>query len=355
MADAILCVCVCCGKNFDSVPSKPRKYCGIDCYRALQRAGKYKRGHGEDFHRAPCAQCGSEVRRSPSVKRDGTQSSIVFCSRKCYDTKRTLEIESRARDCLHCRMSFSPDNAKTKYCGWACRAYALKAKAKNCPNCGCLFSPVRPQRATGKMVSYNAGKTCGKACQIAWISNNESRKLKIGAAFSGEKHPNWQGGKSILNNISNRGPNWKKQRERALARDGRRCVDCGLTEDQCIQVFGRSLDVDHIVPFHNFGSYREANLLSNLACRCASCHRIEEATRGMVQMVLPMQEGSKGHKGYSRGEKINTAKLKEADIYFIRRRAGDGELVEIIHQDYPHVLRVTIASVVSRKTWRHVH
>jgi len=179
--------------------------------------------------------------------------------------------------------------------------------------------------------------------------------LKIGAAFAGDKHPNWQGGKSILNNTSNRGPNWKKQRERALVRDGRKCVDCGLTEGQCIQVFGRSLDVDHIVPFHNFGSYREANRLSNLACRCASCHRIEEATRSMVQMVLPMQDSeSRMHKGYANGENINTAKLTELDVKRIRARAASGEAPAIIHDDYAKVRRSAIIAIIQRKTWRHV-
>jgi hypothetical protein len=56
-----------------------------------------------------------------------------------------------------------------------------------------------------------------------------------------------------------------------------------------------------VVPFHNFNSYKKANALSNLQCRCASCHKRAESKRGMVQMVLPMQDSAnRMHKGFKR-------------------------------------------------------
>lgn len=353
MADAILCACTMCGKGFTPKPNNPNKYCSMSCYRAAQRSGQYKRGHGPEFPRAPCSHCGVTVERIPSKKRNGEQSDKVFCSRSCYDASRTAIRLSRAKNCAHCSAEFIPSR-DNRYCSDDCCKAAKKARPKHCLNCECFFTPVK-RHTSGRMISHNSGKLCSAECHIAWISNNEVRKQKIGDAFRGENHPNWQGGKSILNNISNRGPNWSSQRRAALKRDGHRCVDCQMTEDQCRQAYGRSLDVDHVIPFHNFDSYKKANALSNLACRCASCHRIAEAKRGMVQMVLPMQESIKRmHKGYCHGERVNTAKLSELDVRRIRRRAGEGEEAASIHADYQQVNRATVRDIIAGKTWRHV-
>ncbi len=76
------------------------------------------------------------------------------------------------------------------------------------------------------------------------------------------------------------GPNWARQRARALARDGHRCQRCGAkaTPD-------RPLHVHHIRPFRTFGyipgvndAYKEANRLDNLITLCARCHRLAETT-----------------------------------------------------------------------------
>lgn len=353
MADAILCSCTVCGKGFTPKPHKSNKYCGMPCYRAAQRAGEYKRGHGPEFPRAPCHHCGVTVERIPSQKRNGEQSDKVFCSRDCYDASRTAERQKRARQCPHCCEAFIPDG-DSKYCSEVCWKAAKKAKPKRCLNCECLFTPVK-RHPSGRMISHNSGKVCSAECQIAWIRNNETRKQKIGEAFRGEKHPNWQGGKSMLNNISNRGPNWQRQRRSALKRDGHRCVDCQMTEDESRNIYGRSLDVDHIIPFHNFDSYKKANVLSNLACRCASCHRIAEAKRGMVQMVLPMQDSAKRmHKGYCQGERVKSAKLTELDVRRIRQRACGGETAASIHADYQQVHRSAVQAIIVGKSWRHV-
>jgi DEAD/DEAH box helicase domain-containing protein len=75
------------------------------------------------------------------------------------------------------------------------------------------------------------------------------------------------------------GPNWQKQRERALSRDGYRCRTCGSEAAP-----GRSLHVHHIRSFRDYGyipgvneSYRLANEVENLVTLCASCHRQAEA------------------------------------------------------------------------------
>lgn len=60
-------------------------------------------------------------------------------------------------------------------------------------------------------------------------------------------------------------------REVALQRDNYTCVDCGMTDYEHQERWGRGITVDHI---DGQGRYSETqnNELSNLATRCLSCH-----------------------------------------------------------------------------------
>ena len=354
MTAAILSICLACGKEFSHSPTKAGKFCCVACYRAHQRNGEYKRGPEPSTARTPCAHCGAAVVGVLSKKRNGERSDLRFCNRACYDAYRAKIIANRSIDCIHCGAFFSPSAHRAgKYCSDACRIAHRKAKPKLCVNCKCLFTPVKLMPSRNKYVSHNSGKTCSAECQNQWTRNDPERKRKIGIAFSGHLHPNWQGGKSLMNNTSNRGPNWKTQRKAALARDKYMCVDCGITESACIEKFGRSLDVDHIAPFHNFNSYKKANALSNLECRCPSCHKKEESKRGMVQMVLPMQDSvRRQHKGMS--GRTSNQKLCAAQVACIRSRHSNGDSLADIHADYPIVGIHAVRAVVQRKTWKSI-
>lgn len=352
MAEAILCECRTCGKSFSPRPRKANKYCCSECYRSAQSAGLYKGTREKQRQPAPCHNCGAGVIRSPSIKRNGDKSEKVFCGRDCYDKARAKAIAARSRSCAHCGLSFIANVSTAKFCGEQCWKDDRKAKPKRCLSCNCLFTPVKLNRSSGRMISYNGGKTCSPKCENDWIRNNPERKRKIGEAFRGHLHPNWQGGKSLLNNVSNRGPNWQRQRAEAIRRD-KRCLDCGISNDQCKEKFGRCLDVDHVVPFHNFSNYRKANALSNLECRCASCHRIAETKRSMIQMVLPMQESEKRkHKG--RVGKFSNARLTELDVRLIRRRFDEGESISMLAAEFTAVGMTAVRDVAKRKTWRHI-
>jgi 5-methylcytosine-specific restriction endonuclease McrA len=80
-------------------------------------------------------------------------------------------------------------------------------------------------------------------------------------SIAGEKHWAWRGGHDEY-----RGANWKKERLLAVARDNGRCQRCGL------QV-GTGIDVHHIRPYRLFKSADKANVLDNLMCLCARCHK----------------------------------------------------------------------------------
>lgn len=82
---------------------------------------------------------------------------------------------------------------------------------------------------------------------------------------------------------ADRGPSWPAQRERALARDDRRCRLCHAPERT-----GRSHDVHHVRPFQAFGYVAgnnrhdiAANALDNLITLCRACHRVAERALGL--------------------------------------------------------------------------
>jgi 5-methylcytosine-specific restriction endonuclease McrA len=229
-----------------------------------------------------------------------------------------------------------------------------KATPKNCLNCECLFTGLKWFPSRGKFASTNGNRTCSRVCHLEWIRRNPERKAKISAAFTGHRHPNWQGGKARLNSISRRGTGWQKQRRAALARDRFQCADCGVSEAECRERYGRGLDVDHIEPFHNFRNSQEANRLRNLVSRCASCHRKAEAKRTGVQMALPFGDSEKRrHKGYARGERVNTAKVTALDVMAIRARCAAGMSRHKLAKEYGLAL-TTVSHMVARKIWRHV-
>jgi hypothetical protein len=221
---------------------------------------------------------------------------------------------------------------------------------QRCTHCGAVFTPVKLMRRSSglRYVAHSSGKTCSPACQYGRArSADASRGLKR------EMNPNWKGGTSHQD-LGHRGPNWAKQRSKALKRDGYACVDCSISEEDCCRQFGRSLDVDHVVPFHNFSSYVKANVLSNLACRCASCHRKAEALRSMCQMVLPLS-GKKagGHRGALRGEMANGAKLTRAIVMEIRRSADAGVFIGEISRMFS-ISTSHACQIVSGKVWREL-
>jgi hypothetical protein len=114
--------------------------------------------------------------------------------------------------------------------------------------------------------------TCSPECWREWIKNNPERKEKISAAFTGSKHPNWQGG-AQMGNRGYRGPGWGGIRRKALALAGYMCKQCGISNADHLRNHGSSLEINHIRPFWQFqGDNEKANRQSNLEALCKSCH-----------------------------------------------------------------------------------
>jgi len=83
--------------------------------------------------------------------------------------------------------------------------------------------------------------------------------------------------------IRSYGPNWQQQRNKARARDGYKCQNCGRPERP-----GQEHDVHHLRPFRLFdyrpgknANYLLANQLSNLITLCTDCHPKVEAVHAV--------------------------------------------------------------------------
>lgn len=298
----------------------------------------------------PCHSCRAPTRRTEARKRDGTPAELSFCSRACYFAHHSRRVEWQCRGC-GARELLKPSAAERRvYCSRACRTKHLRPGPVHCVNCGAWFSALK-WNGQRRFVVVSGVKTCSRACDLAWRSNNEDRKRKIGRAFAGDRHPNWKGGRTLLDRRAYRGAGWSRIAEAARVRAGRCCERCGRSEAEN----GERLSVHHVVPFHNFRSSREANRPENLQALCRSCHMIAEAQVPAVQLSLGLGtgRGSRGGARVKRGSDHPAAKLQEGDVFTIRRRAAAGASMAGLAREYG-VSFTTVWGIVRRKTWRHL-
>lgn len=113
-----------------------------------------------------------------------------------------------------------------------------------------------------------------KGIKKPWISEYNSKRV-------GEKHPNWQGGKtpeyaSRFNKII-----WKNIRKLVLYRDNYTCNKCGIKN--------KSLDVHHKKPWRFTKNDNSDNLIS----LCRKCHREEDVKIQKILIAKKVKEGRK--------------------------------------------------------------
>lgn len=260
MAETSVAECRFCGGGINPVGKAGRKFCSSACYHNAQRAGVVKIGRDRTRNYS-CHRCGQPAYRSLSQRRDGTQSDKVFCGRACYDAHRA----AGRGNCPQCGV-VNP-RAKNKYCSQSCKVAANRPAPCKCLNCGVLFSAIKWHGT--KRAAVNGVKTCSPECRRDWIRKDPERKRKIGEAFQGSKHPNWQGGS---HRDGFRGHDWERLSESIRDRAGRCCEHCGKSEADN----GRRLDVNHKEPFHQSTNKRAANRPANLEALCRPCHTVTD-------------------------------------------------------------------------------
>ena len=186
--------------------------CGKDAF-ASERGMKihHKHAHGESVTvKLTCEGCGEVYERIPSRVYAGR-----FCGPDCKD-EWVGELESETKT----------ETRECHYCG---------AEITRCP------SNFQGERAF-----------CPDGCRAAWLRSRDP-----------EDHPRWA---DDPHGVSSYGVSWRRQRRKALERDGGECVICGADD---------LVDVHHIRPFRTYGieNHEQANQLDNLVCLCRSHHR----------------------------------------------------------------------------------
>ena len=266
-------ICEICGKEFDEKPRKTNRFCSVECYHTAMRKGLYKYvTDSRIIHRYKCSYCGADVIGSKRKKRNGEDADHIFCNRDCYDKYRRLNSE---RNCKYCGKIFIAirDKKNAQFCNDTCRrAYFAQQTLTPCVICGQMFYPWVYEPSRDTILLDISVKTCSSKCRKKYHEQQELvRRDKISKAFTGEKHPNWEGGTTCY-----RGENWHRQRRLCLIRDNYTCQKCGLkkhkTKDNC-----KRIEVHHKIPYLFFnGDYEKANDLSNLITLCHKCHAEEE-------------------------------------------------------------------------------
>lgn len=122
-----------------------------------------------------CIKCG--------VKKDTPWVRCGDCHKAIVEAGRTFRMDE-VRACGKCGELFRPRQARSKYCGVACRHEALKKRvACVCDYCGIRFE-ARPSEVAKATEKGFAHRFCGKRCQYRF--------------HLGEKHPRWITDRSAL-------------------------------------------------------------------------------------------------------------------------------------------------------------
>lgn len=222
-----------------------------------------------------CDNCGEVTEKKPCrVER----SEHDFCSRECSDEFQSEQFSGEDNPnyqgggtytCEYCgsENETTPSEAEgAVYCDSECMAadFEDRHSGEGNPSWDGGLDEITCEWCgdTAEFVPAEAEvrRFCSDRCYKDWLS--EERE---GEAWVGEDNPAWAGGQERHRFY---GPNWEKQRERALERDGRRCLICESGED---------LNVHHKVPLRNFDRdklrwHERANALDNLITLCRTCH-----------------------------------------------------------------------------------
>lgn len=131
-------------------------------------------------------------------------------------------------------------------------------------------------------VSYTICQPCRNKIEKPHLGHHHSedvRKViseKVAGKLTGNKHPQWKGGITPLNQRIRGSVKYKQWRDEVFKRDDYTCQSCGKR--------GGDMNADHILPFFAFPKLRLD--VNNGRTLCVECHR---ATKTYGRQVLQFQ------------------------------------------------------------------
>lgn len=191
-----------------------------------------------------------------------------FCSTACFNKTKIKSIDGYKK-CLLCQSEFP---------------YRESLKVRSCfsKKFNCFIGSVNQKYCSQKCsimdknINNNPAKTESGRLKISLYAKNRSIehlltpevREKQRKSISGEKHWNWQNGKTPIDKKIRVSIEYKQWRKSVFERDDYTCVFCKARSCK-----GKSVTVhaDHIKPFAHFPELRFE--LSNGRTLCVECHR----------------------------------------------------------------------------------
>lgn len=191
-----------------------------------------------------CAMCGDE-KQVKRYRLDRTDN--FFCSDECYNQWRSINYYGKHH-------------------------HDYKQVEIECEYCGIEYTEI-PSR-----IERSEHNFCSHECHNHWMAEHQH----------GPNHHQWTGGRHDY------GEGWNPEKRDAVRkRDGRECVECGLTEQESLDKYGRTLDVHHLIrPDSGIGPM-VYNATHNLVTLCVTCHHQQEASIDNIRQPSILPEVSK--------------------------------------------------------------
>jgi hypothetical protein len=240
--------------------------------------------HGESIAKitVECVVCGTEEERYECNVRN---PDLCWCSTECeaeYKRNQPKELHPRWKggevtvECYICGTEktvrrYRIMRSEKFFCSpechskWKSEAYlgennpfGYKQIEVECEWCG------EPTYKTPGRIERSNNDFCSPECTSAWQA-----KYQVGP-----NHHQWTGGRREY------GPGWNPEKRRQVRkRDGFECQDCGLSQDRSLELYGRRLDVHHLVNPDKSINPVVYNAKRNLVTLCVSCHHKREGRR----------------------------------------------------------------------------
>lgn len=233
--------------------------------------------------------------------------------------------------------------------------HSTRVKPHVCVTCGALFTPVKYRKSEGVFRAYSGRQNCSAECAFkAKGKVTKSRMAETRDQWIGPNNPMWKGA-CLRKNKSYRGPDWAEVAERIRKRDRFACRHCGMTQEEHLGRWSQSLEVHHVIPFHEFTDYKKANRAANLIALCKTCHMRADRAIKSRQLLIPLfDEGRKKPKdGIHRGSNNARALLTEDQVKEVKVLLRSNERQADIAERFG-VKKHVISAISTGQNWSHV-
>lgn len=219
-----------------------------------------------------------DLRVSEIARRTGLNYQAVWHFLKRSDSFRSHSNQVlTSKVCPQCGVSFRPRRSSQVNC--AARCYAESKRCFVPWNKGVKMWESKPHpRGTLGMIGLGKGRIVSAEARVNLSKSHFGKKYPN---HTGEKHWNWQGGKTPKIEALRQSAEYKAWRRAVYTRDDYTCQSCGARNGNGVKVY---LHADHIVPVClDEGKIFDVN---NGRTLCVPCHRATDTYGSKAHKLL---------------------------------------------------------------------